>query len=58
LFDIFSLSAFVATKEKQHDRRTNLAEIDSVAWTVIDAEFLHPITHAMTVSEIAEADSI
>jgi hypothetical protein len=58
LFDVFSLSALVSATEQQHDRRTDLAEIDSVAWSVIDPELLNPITHTVTVSEVPQPYSI
>jgi hypothetical protein len=58
LFDVFRLRTFITTTQQQHNRRTDLAKIDSVAWAVIDAKLLHSIAHAVTVSKIAETDSI
>ena len=58
LLDIVRLHAFISATEQQHDRRTELAEIDSVPWAVIDAKLLHSIAHAVTVSKIAKTDSI
>jgi hypothetical protein len=52
LFNIFGLSALVSATEQQHNRRTDLAKIDSIARTIIDTEFLDPIANPMAVSEI------
>jgi hypothetical protein len=58
LLDVFGLRALVSTTEQQHDRQTDLTKIDSIARSVIDAEFLHLVTDAMTVHEIAQTHSI
>jgi hypothetical protein len=58
LLNIVRLRAFNPTTEQQHDRRTELTEIDSVAWAVIDPKLLHSIAYAVTVSKIAKTDSI
>lgn len=58
LLDIFHLGGFVTTTEKQDDPGSDLAEIHAIAWAIVYAEFLHPLTYTATVAKISKAESI
>lgn len=58
MFDVGGLRAFVSAAKQQHDRRTNLAKVDLIARTVIDAKLMDSITDTVAVAEISKAYSI
>ena len=57
MLNILRLVPFGATAEQQDDTIASLAEVDAVAWAVIEAQLVQATTEGIGVAEIAKAQA-